>query len=627
MTNLKSLLLTFLLLISFLSKAQELTVPEKIRFADLELTLNNQARKEIQADVDALTRSEKYFQIKLDRVNLYMPLIEKIIAEEGLPNDFKYLVIQESALISDAVSTSNAVGFWQFKEATAVEVGMRVDRTIDDRKNIEKSTRGAATYLKKNNQYFNNWFCALISYQAGLGGAKGILGDRYNGKKEVAIDQNTYWYFKKFLAHKIAFEAHIGKPTSDNTQLAIHKPAANQRISEIANDIKVDENTLKEYNKWLQTDVFPAGDYAIYYPTQNHSLAENITPEVTTQNITTTPASKPIRSNTNTRKSTPATTTEATIELTQDTDASGNVYTLMEVIDQSIEFPRISGDTLASRKAGWITVNGLQGIMAARGGTVFSMATDARMPEAKFRKLNDMTRNQRQEVGKYYYTEKKRREGLVPYHIVKPGDKLWEISQKYGITLSALKSKNRIYNDNNLQVGMILYLQRTRSPREAIAYDAYWLERSGKKLTKSTVAETSETPKATISIQSNSQEAEKVIIESEPASAPLSAVRMVEHKVVVGETLFALAKKYGVSVADIQKANNFTAQSTLSIGQVIQIPTTGEYLYHKVAAGESIFDIARKYTVTVSDLKAWNLKSENDLQQGEILKIRANRIK
>ncbi|MEN8249163.1 MAG: transglycosylase SLT domain-containing protein, partial [Bacteroidota bacterium] len=135
-------------------------VPSKMMFADIQLRITEAARREIQADVDALTASARFFQAKVNRAALYMPLVEKVFREEELPDDFKYLAIQESGFISDAVSTSNAVGFWQFKKLTADEVGMRVDRKVDERLNIIASSRGAAQYMQKNNFYFNNWLYA-----------------------------------------------------------------------------------------------------------------------------------------------------------------------------------------------------------------------------------------------------------------------------------------------------------------------------------------------------------------------------------------------------------------------------------------------------------------------------------
>ena len=129
--------------IPFTVAAQSPQVPHKMKFGDITLTIRDDARKEIQKDVDAFTRYQKSFNIKAERAKTYFPIIEKIFAEENVPDDMKYLVIQESALIPDAVSSSNAVGFWQFKDFTAIEMGLRVDREIDERLNIVASSRAA----------------------------------------------------------------------------------------------------------------------------------------------------------------------------------------------------------------------------------------------------------------------------------------------------------------------------------------------------------------------------------------------------------------------------------------------------------------------------------------------------
>ena len=201
------LLTASLFLIHFGLQAQVPQVPLEMQFADLTLRIHPQAQREIQLDVDALYRNQTYFNLKADRFNLYLPILERELRNQEVPDEIKYLVIQESGLVPDAVSTSNAVGFWQFKQGTAEEVGLRVDSQIDERKNIAKATRGAAIYLKKHQNILNNWMAALVSYQMGLGGAKAYFGNQYAGQKLVVVDRNTHWYFKKFLAHKVAFEA------------------------------------------------------------------------------------------------------------------------------------------------------------------------------------------------------------------------------------------------------------------------------------------------------------------------------------------------------------------------------------------------------------------------------------
>ena len=187
-----------------------------MQFAGMTLTIRDDARREIQKDVNALTQSPRHHNIKVERAKTYFPIIEKVFEEERVPDDFKYLVLQESALIADAVSVSNAVGFWQFKDFTALEMGLRVDKEIDERMNIVSSSRAAARYIKKNNFYFNNWIYALQAYQMGAGGVLKSEKEAKSGLKHMEITSGTYWYIKKYLAHKIAFEDAVKGTRTDS---------------------------------------------------------------------------------------------------------------------------------------------------------------------------------------------------------------------------------------------------------------------------------------------------------------------------------------------------------------------------------------------------------------------------
>ena len=96
-------------LVVFNAVAQTPKVPSKMEFAGIQLKLSEGARKEIQEKVNKYTKSQKYFMIKVRRAASYFPIVEQVFEEEGLSEDFKYLAIQESGYISDAVSSSNAV--------------------------------------------------------------------------------------------------------------------------------------------------------------------------------------------------------------------------------------------------------------------------------------------------------------------------------------------------------------------------------------------------------------------------------------------------------------------------------------------------------------------------------------
>lgn len=156
-----------LLLLPLLVLAQGVTVPKNIYFADIHLNISDGAQAEIQKKVDALHRNQTYFKIKVDLADAYFPVIERVFKEEGVPDDFKYLALQESGLIGDAISTSNAVGYWQFKREAALDFNLRMDKVVDERRHIIEASRGAALYFKRSNNYYNNWFNSLLSYYLG----------------------------------------------------------------------------------------------------------------------------------------------------------------------------------------------------------------------------------------------------------------------------------------------------------------------------------------------------------------------------------------------------------------------------------------------------------------------------
>ncbi|WP_114752657.1 LysM peptidoglycan-binding domain-containing protein [Pleomorphovibrio marinus] len=506
--------------------AQVPEVPSVIYFADITLKLNEQARREIQADVNALYRSPNYFQIKLDRVNLYMPTVERVLREQGVPTDLKYLVIQESSLISDAVSTSNAVGFWQFKKGTAEEVFLRVDNQIDERKNIVASTRGAALYLKKHQSHLNNWACALVSYQMGLGGARGYFGDKYNGKKTMDIDRNSHWYLKKYLAHKIAFEGKTGMLVSNGDYLHEHPVRGPTTLAALSKSLGVSESHLKEYNKWTTNGQIP-GDKT-YFVT---FIRKDIAP------------------------SRPAIASSTETSPTATPDLSG------PRARQAQAYPKVSGNVSKATQPGQIKVNDIRAVRASRSGPITQLAIQTGKRERKLRRVNDLNRSDAIIEGNYYYTKRKKAKGKVGEHIVQPGETLWSISQKYGIRLHSLKAKNRLYKDKDLQPGMVLLLQDYRRRNEEI-------EIVRPSQPKTPVQQTSvPSPPAKSSQQAPATQANS----GRTSQSDNSNEQGIEHQVQPGDTLYALSKKYGVSIDQLRSWNGLEESSILKVGQKLKI--------------------------------------------------------
>jgi membrane-bound lytic murein transglycosylase D len=502
--------------------AQIPQVPSQLEFADLTVKITPQAQREIQLDVDAQYRNPTYFKVKQDRINLYMPIVERELRSQGVPEDMKYLVIQESGLIPDAVSTSNAVGFWQFKQGTAEEVGLRVDAQVDDRKNIASSSRGAALYLKKHNNSLDNWMTALVSYQMGLGGAKAYFGNQFSGKKTIEVDRNTHWYFKKYLAHKIAYENQIGMFVSNQklVEIPVQGPVT---MASLSKRFGVSEDHLKEFNKWAGNGKVPAGTYTIFYIKEASLPIERAV----------------IKSEEKPKKS----------------QQSAVAVKNSPVYKQANSYPRIAGNTTKANEPNQISVNELDGVLAGKTTTPSKFADEIGVKEKKFLRLNDMESGERIETGKYYYTEKKKASAEVETHLVLPGETLWSISQKYGIRLAALKSKNRIRRDSDLKAGMLLNLREPRKRGEEIPI----IPISQPIQQNKTVIATTESKPTEVK-------------PSEPnESIQVTQPDRVTHTVAQGETLFAISRKYGVSVESLKNWNSIGSQNIISIGQKLVI--------------------------------------------------------
>jgi membrane-bound lytic murein transglycosylase D len=426
----KLLIIAFTLLLGIEALSQDIDVPQvpsKMKFADIDLKITESARREIQSDVDALTASSKFFYAKVNRSAMYMPIVEQVFEEEGLPKDFKYLAIQESGFISDAVSSSNAVGFWQFKKLTADEVGLRVDRKVDERQNIVSASRGAAKYLQKNNFYFNNWLYALQAYQMGAGGAMDHLGEVKGGEKKMTIDKKTYWYVKKYLAHKVAFQDAIETAKKEQTSLKIYDNGGGKTLEDIGGELQIDPEELHEFNTWLLSGKIPEDKtYPVIIPT-----------------------------------------TSASAVLAQ---ADPRKSSIREA-NRNSELPSTGHITLTEDAYRRIKLNGLQGVITNQEMTVDELADLLNFDPNKLISYNDVRPHDRIIVGQIYYLQSKRGKARIFYHTVQEGETVWMIAQNYGVKMPKLIKMNRLDGASvALESGRILWLKKTRPENTPIEY-------------------------------------------------------------------------------------------------------------------------------------------------------------
>ncbi len=143
----------------------------------------------------------------LKRAPKYFPIIEPILLENGIPDDFKYLAVIESGL-THVTSPAGAEGFWQFMPQTAIDYGLEVNGDIDERLHLIKSTESAAAYLTDAYAEFGNWTLAAAAYNAGVQRIKTSLEEQQtNSYYDLFLNEETSRYMYRMLATKLIFES------------------------------------------------------------------------------------------------------------------------------------------------------------------------------------------------------------------------------------------------------------------------------------------------------------------------------------------------------------------------------------------------------------------------------------
>lgn len=153
-------------------------------------------------------QSELFTKIqKSEKANL--KLIDRIFTNYKLPGELKYLAIVESEMKSSATSRVGALGVWQLMPSTAMDLGLRVDSTVDERLHLQKSTKAAALYLRDLHRSFNDWSLAIAAYNCGPGPVfKAIkkAGSKNYWDLQQFLPKETRNHVKKLMATQVFFE-------------------------------------------------------------------------------------------------------------------------------------------------------------------------------------------------------------------------------------------------------------------------------------------------------------------------------------------------------------------------------------------------------------------------------------
>ncbi len=217
----------------------------------------------------------------MKRANRAFPVMEPILKQYGVPDDFKYLAVIESAL-TNAVSSAGARGVWQFMPDTAKEKGMEVTETVDERYHLQKSTEAACKYLLAAKAKFGSWTLAAASYNGGMSGITRKLEEQgVSDYYDLLLTDETHRYVFRILALKAIMQ----NPKLYGFDLSQHELYENlptkivevdSSITDLAKFAKmqgVNYKILKIHNPWLRDKklVNPGKKkYQIEIPTQGY---------------------------------------------------------------------------------------------------------------------------------------------------------------------------------------------------------------------------------------------------------------------------------------------------------------------------------------------------------------------
>lgn len=196
----------------------------------------------------------------LKMVHRTFPTIERILKENGVPDDFKYLAVAESALYNQ-VSKAGATGYWQFLNGSGQQFGLEINGEVDMRYDLEASTRAACKYLKQAYAKFGNWTAAAASYNMGMGGYYNYSAQQYEQNYyNLLLPEETNRYVYRILALKSI----VSQPEKYGFYLSqsdMYEPiegksvVVTSSISDLAAWAKSNNSTfqqIKMANQWLR---------------------------------------------------------------------------------------------------------------------------------------------------------------------------------------------------------------------------------------------------------------------------------------------------------------------------------------------------------------------------------------
>jgi len=250
--------------------------------SEIPMILNEDVQKEIRS---FQTVERNFFIRSYQRSAAYRPTILKYLKEAGLPQELSWLPLVESGFSITALSRARALGLWQFIPSTGYKYTLERDRWVDERMDLDKSTKAAIAYLKELHGIFGDWLTCLAAYNCGEGRVLRVISKQHINYLDHFWDlyrqlpNETARYVPRFLAtlHIIKDPAKYGMdlqalPETKPVACEIVKTTKCMRIQDIAEAINVSRDSLTALNSELRFQMTPDREYDFKVPAGGSQL-------------------------------------------------------------------------------------------------------------------------------------------------------------------------------------------------------------------------------------------------------------------------------------------------------------------------------------------------------------------
>lgn len=597
----------------------------------------------VRSYIDMYTQRRRTLVEEMLGLSLYyMPIFEQALEQEGLPLELKYLPVIESALNPDAVSRVGATGLWQFMLSTAKGLGLEVNSLVDERRDPIRSSELAAKYLKQLYEIYGDWSLAIASYNCGPGNVNKALRRAGGGKQDFwdiyyYLPKETRGYVPAFIAANYVMTYHndhnIGNALAKRPVLTdtIH---ITQRVhfDQISEVLGIPVEELRVLNPQYRRDEIP-GDirpYALTLPSKQ--VYSYIVSEDSIVNH-------------NSAKYARRTTAVPGGEISDNETQLVVKYHKVKRGETLSIIARRYGVSVSTLKK-W---NGLRSSRLKTGQRLrintYQRIAKKEEPETVQEELAE--NKVEQPVEKPNTTVQQSVDVDTKYHTVRRGETLGLIAERYGVTVSRLKDwndlrSNKIFVGQRLKVVSMVDKGEIEVEGDADVQENATTHKVRRGESLFSIAEdygvTIDNLKEWNNLSGSSIDAgQTLIVNASAAKASKKSsgssekkAATTKHKVRRGETLGAIASRYGVTVDNLKDWNNLSS-SRIDVGQTLIVKgnkstsslrsSKSSYTTHTVRNGETLGGIAERYGTTASAIRKANGIKGSMIRKGQKLKI------